>query len=802
MRNVRIDLRAADQPTGASRDESEVERPKGLVRLGEIPNESQGFQPRDYLLEPLRSVGSAQGTAVVRALVGPRGVGKTQLAAAYARECLVQRWPVVAWIALEDPGQLVAGLAELGERLGLRGADDDAEATARAVRMWLQDDPGLNLVVIDSVENVDEVAPWLPAGGTARIVITTTSQAVANLAEALSVDVFSIEESVAYLARQSGVAGWEEDAKALAEELGRLPLALGQAAWVIRIQGKTYAEYLAALRSTPVDRLLKPVPGSSYPRGLAEAVLLSVQACEQRDGSGMTRRILECAAVLSPIGIPRDILRAAVTRGASNRVDDRYDSAIGALVEPSLMTFSVDKDAVLMHRLVQRVLDDRARRHRRMVPTAASVVAVLAGLRFPHSEAWVRRDIGSALVDQIVTVSAAISAEVTTAWAQRKWLRRHRIWRPFLKAQDLRTWAVEHLIATGDFTRGIALSKVLLADDERLLGPGHPMVLTLLHQLAARFQEAGRLNDAILLKEQTLHGAERTFGLHDERTLIARNSLAVGYQEAERFSEAIALLERNVADSELRFGPDSRRTASARSSLANLYCEAGRLREAISLQEQAAADLERALGPDDLEVLISHDDLAVAYREANRLRKAISLHEQTTADFERVLRRNHPSILVSRNHLAIAYREAGRLKEAVALLKQTVADRERLLGPNHPDVFRSQHELALVYCKAGRLKDAVALLEQTVADRERVLEPDHPDTLTSRDKLAVAYRKVGRIKEAILLHEQVLADRERRFGPDHHTARATKAHLELALAQQSKIEKTSRTANHPRRRKH
>src|SRR6266511_144824 len=209
MRNVRIDLRAADQPTGASRDESEVERPKGLVRLGEIPNESQGFQPRDYLLEPLRSVGSAQGTAVVRALVGPRGVGKTQLAAAYARECLVQRWPVVAWIALEDPGQLVAGLAELGERLGLRGADDDAEATARAVRMWLQDDPGLNLVVIDSVENVDEVAPWLPAGGTARIVITTTSQAVANLAEALSVDVFSIEESVAYLARQSGVAGWE-----------------------------------------------------------------------------------------------------------------------------------------------------------------------------------------------------------------------------------------------------------------------------------------------------------------------------------------------------------------------------------------------------------------------------------------------------------------------------------------------------------------------------------------------------------------------------------------------------------------
>src|SRR4029453_9394215 len=181
-------------------------------------------------------------------------------------------------------------------------------------RGWLQDHPGPNLVVIDNAENVDELVPWLPAGGVARIVITTTSQAIANVAEAFDVGVFSIEESIAYLARQSGIVGRKEDAEALAEELGCLPLALAQAAWVIRIQGKTYAEYLAALRSTPVDRLLQAVPGSSYPRGLAEAVLLSVQVCEQRDGSGTTRRILECASVLSPRGIPRDVLRAVVTK--------------------------------------------------------------------------------------------------------------------------------------------------------------------------------------------------------------------------------------------------------------------------------------------------------------------------------------------------------------------------------------------------------------------------------------------------------------------------------------------------------
>jgi Tetratricopeptide repeat len=61
--------------------------PEQIV-VGNIPRAAAALQPRRHLLEQLVELGRIERAAVIAAVTGARGVGKTQLAAAYARDLL------------------------------------------------------------------------------------------------------------------------------------------------------------------------------------------------------------------------------------------------------------------------------------------------------------------------------------------------------------------------------------------------------------------------------------------------------------------------------------------------------------------------------------------------------------------------------------------------------------------------------------------------------------------------------------------------------------------------------------------
>ena len=624
------------------------------IVVGDIPAQRPGFQPRPALLARLNQ--ARQGPSVVM-LTGAWGVGKTQLAAAYARARLADGWRLIVWINARASQSLLAGLAEAAETAAPSdgGSRQGASDPGQAFRRWLEADGSRCLLVFDDAEDLGLLQPFVPAVGAARVLITMAREPMAELGTRVPVDVFSAEEAMALLDGRTGLAD-EAGASAVSAELGHLPLALDQAAAVIAKQHLGYAAYLEQLRALPVeDYLVRKEDGEEqpYPPGVAEAVLLSLEAARTADPVGVCTGVMEVMAMLAPAAVRCDLLRVAgqagILLGGGRRVAaSMVDQALERLNDRSLLSFSLDGKAISVHCLVARVVRERLARRghlARACGAAASALDMSAeALPKPLDHAAVGEIAGqvTALTDNAGAGVDDASEGLATMLT------------------PLRFLALYYLIELGDGgPQAIALGEPLMEDLERLLGPDHPDSLNARNSVAAAYQAAGRASEAIPLFEQTLVARVRLLGPDHLDTLTAQNNLAAAYQAAGRADEAILMLRMTLAAREQQIGPSHPDTLRSQNTLAAAYKAAGQAAEAIPLVEKILAVREQALGP------------------------------------------SHPKTLGSRNNLAAAYREAGRAPEAVPMLERTLADCERLLGADDPRTEAVRHNLLLARQEAG-----------------------------------------------------------------------------------------------------
>ncbi|KAF9040324.1 hypothetical protein BDP27DRAFT_1347492, partial [Rhodocollybia butyracea] len=338
------------------------------------------------------------------------------------------------------------------------------------------------------------------------------------------------------------------------------------------------------------------------------------------------------------------------------------------------------------------------------------------------------------------------------------------------------------LFWVGRYNDALQLEEPVVELSKKVLGEEHPDTLSRIQNLANRYSEVGRYNDAL---------SKKVLGEEHPDTLSRIQNLAGRYSEVGRYNDALHLAEPLVELSKKVLGEEHPDTLSRIQNLANRYSEVGRYNDAVQLAEpllELSKKYNDALQLAEPLVELSKKNLAISYSEVGRYNDALQLAEPLVELSKKAMGKEHPDtlgriqnlatdILNRIQSLAINYSEVGRYNDALQLDRASVELSKKVFGEEHPDTLsRIQNlasrysriqNLASRYSEVGRYNDALQLAEPLVELSKKALGEDHPHTLSRIQNLAINYSEVERFNDALQLAEPLVELSKKVLGEEH-----------------------------------
>src|SRR5579859_769322 len=205
------------------------------------------------------------------AIHGLGGIGKTQLALEYCYRYRSE-YDYIFWLHAAERTSLISSFTAVARETGCaKVSDDTSEDIAREVLKWLNQKTRW-LVILDNVDDVSVVNGLLPSTDSGHTLVTSrVSDARLIPAEGMEVAVLDETEAIELLLHSSNnidETNTVREARKIVWELGRLPLAIEQAAAFIRLSDMY--TFLDIFRSDTMQFLAEqPYGNHPYPYSIS-----------------------------------------------------------------------------------------------------------------------------------------------------------------------------------------------------------------------------------------------------------------------------------------------------------------------------------------------------------------------------------------------------------------------------------------------------------------------------------------------------------------------------------------------------
>ena len=697
-------------------------------------------------------------TGCIPAVVGPAGIGKTQLAVEYAYQAQAAgRFPGgIVWLTGTTPAMVPTQVAALGGPDGWHLSDWDpgtfAANLARIRTLW--EDPIPRLIIFDNCDDPALLREWRPLRGGTRMIVTARRMrwAAATGVRTLALNPLTPAASLTLLLGQRAHnegrtlfalladPGNAAAARAICAELGNLPLALALAGAYLAVETTLpLPDYYVRLAADPLAPA-PPIPGTISESKLAATFALSYNRLDGgHSEDAAARRLLQQVAQAGPAPLPRALILDLIGLEGSSWGNDSQWAILNRLARLGLLEpqpHGTYRLPWLLATFVRTQATDPVGDHAAFTRSLLRVSTACAQAGYPLA--------GVPYLAHLRHVS---------------------------RIEDDQCVAVLHCLARllqsqGNYAAARPYLEQALGRCEQTPGPSALLIQTLQH-LAALLVTQGHYATAQPLYERVLQIRQEACGTHHISMAGSLNALARVLQEQGDYIHAQTLYERALAIYILRLGPQHSAVATALNDLAYLRQTRGDYAIAQTLYERALVIRQHIFGP-------THPALATSLNNLASLLQGQALYTHAEQLYLRALRLcedgygpTHPATASSLNNLAGLYQAQGQYTRAQPLYERALAIREQVLGPQHPVTASSLNNLAGLCQAQGQYTRAQPLYERALAIRKQVLGPQHPATANSLNNLAGLYQVQQQYAAAASLFEYVLVLRQQILGGEH-----------------------------------
>lgn len=640
------------------------------------------FSGRTQYLDQLKAhLTTPASSTQVHILYGPGGVGKSELAIAFANQN-IEGFSFIWSISCGTEEEQFVGYQGLAQRLEIPLEEKETlSSLIHKVHHKLEQNRSKPwLLLLDNLQTHSK----LPGrGGSVLITSKSVDQALLQGAvvatRALLLAPLEREEALNFLEMITKKP--LGDCQKLLAHVGCYPLLLGQVVSYIKYKKIEVEDYLATFEHSFVSGGQE----SSLEKALEAAFSMTLEQLFPA-----AKEWLFLCSQLNAAQIPVSYLKTWL---ATEGLSEKQEVEIIAILEQyTLLRYNTQEEVFSLHLEFQRII-------------LKSIAA---------------KDIGDKVARLLAQMGKSWDFENTDNWAET--MKKATIWAshaaPIIEVAEAMLFddldKASLLDGLGRWEEANvrynkALEYHIKAFEIRrvVLGENDPNVVNSLTYIGRCYCAQGNYVMAREMHKKTLDIRRATLEVKHPDVAQSLNNIGVCYYNQRNYTEALKAYREALQIFTWALGENHLEVATSLNNIGNCHASQGNHSEALKWHGEALKIRKDALGENHPHVAMSLNNMGACYESQKNFAEALKLFGAALQVYRAALGENHPHIAMSLNNIGTCYIHQRNYAEALRLFNQALKVYKAILGENHPDAAISFNNIGFCYESQGNYAEAL-----------------------------------------------------------------------------------------------